>query len=86
MSEQKFPSFTKQAKNLANLAKDVATNFIDNGEVFASKTIQNERLDLCKNCDWYDSKESRCKHCGCFMEQKVKYAASTCPIFKWDKV
>ena len=86
ITEQKFPSFKQQTKNLVNRAKGVAANFVENGEVFVSKNIQNERLNICKSCDWYDTAEFRCKHCGCYMEQKVKFAASSCPIFKWDKV
>lgn len=43
--------------------------------------IENNRLKICKKCDFFFS--GICKKCGCFMDLKVKLKDSACPINKW---
>jgi hypothetical protein len=44
----------------------------------------NERLEICKACEEYDSDTSRCKKCGCFMKAKTMWPSSKCPLDKWS--
>jgi hypothetical protein len=42
------------------------------------------RLDICKACPELIKATHQCKKCGCIMNLKVKLAAASCPIGKWD--
>jgi hypothetical protein len=41
------------------------------------------RLDICKQCPFFDAKTVRCKKCGCFMRLKSTLQKAKCPIGKW---
>ena len=80
---EQYPNFFEQIKNLSTLAGGVAKDFVEGEEVFASEEKQKNRMELCENCEYYDSNQKRCKLCGCFMEAKVKFLRSSCPALKW---
>lgn len=42
-----------------------------------------ERLNICKECDRYNTLLKTCKECKCFMPIKVNLAGENCPIGKW---
>ena len=48
-------------------------------------TLPEERMAICKTCDFFINKTTTCKKCGCFMILKTKILSSQCPIGKWDK-
>jgi hypothetical protein len=83
MSE--YPSLSEQAKNLTQFASNVAKDAITSGSLFVSKEVQQERLSICHECEYYDPNQERCKHCGCFLEQKTKFSSGSCPINKWEQ-
>lgn len=78
-----FPSLPEQGKNLAKFSFEVVKNTlsISPNPVLSTEEEQQQRLSICNECEYYTMK--RCMHCGCFMEQKVKFNISTCPINKW---
>jgi hypothetical protein len=78
-----FPSLPEQAKNLAKFSIEVVKNAVNvtSPPVLMTKEQQKQRLDICNQCEYYRMK--RCMHCGCFMENKVKFTISKCPIGKW---
>jgi len=78
----KFPSFYEQVKNLSKLASDVTKDFLDDKPILANKDVQENRLKICSDCD--HNHEGRCTLCGCWLENKVKFSSSHCPIMKWD--
>lgn len=78
----KFPSFYEQVKNLSKLASDVAKDVVNNESVLSSKQVQEERLKVCDTCN--HNYGGRCALCGCWLENKVKFSSSRCPIMKWD--
>lgn len=86
MSEEKqYPSIPQQGKNLAKFAWDVMKESIFNGTALhVSDEIYNERLDICKKCDWYDPEQNRCKECGCFLGEKARWSLDSCPVGKWS--
>jgi hypothetical protein len=76
----------------------VAGNFINAmkswqqaGRPVVSKTIWNERLAICRGCEWWQevakTKIARCKKCGC-SSAKLLLGTSKCPLNppKWDAV
>jgi len=80
-----YPSFQQQGKNLATFAFDLVKSSLRTGALFVSPEIKKERLDICKTCEWYDSEQVRCKHCGCMLEHKAGFALDSCPIQKWTE-
>jgi hypothetical protein len=49
------------------------------------KRIGEERLEICKKCEYIELDTLRCSQCGCFMEYKTKLPFSDCPLKKWDR-
>lgn len=50
-----------------------------------SEQVKQERLTICKSCDRYSSALRTCKECGCYMPAKAMFAATNCPINKWQE-
>lgn len=48
-----------------------------------TEEVQKTRFDICKGCPEFIHLTGNCKRCGCFMSQKTKLAAASCPIGKW---
>lgn len=51
----------------------------------ASDPIQEERLSICKSCEFYknESGEPSCGQCGCPLKTKISIAEESCPLKKW---
>lgn len=43
----------------------------------------DERMNICKQCEYLEQKAKKCQICGCFMEFKTKWPSASCPIGKW---
>ena len=54
----------------------------------ASDPIQEERLSICKSCEFYknESGEPSCGQCGCPLKQKISIAEESCPLQKWAAI
>jgi hypothetical protein len=88
MTDQpEYPSLVQQAKNLAKFTVDVVKDQVigseTNSVLYASDTVYEQRLEVCKGCEYYDVEQNRCKHCGCWLKYKAKFSAGQCPIGKW---
>ena len=83
MSE--YPTLPEQGKNLAKFAFDVIKNAMQTGALIVSEEIKEERLAICRSCEYYNEKQIRCKQCGCFLQHKASYALDSCPIGKWKE-
>ena len=86
MSDQEeFPSIDKQIGNLSKFAFEMITDVAVNHDlnVFVDEETQKERMDICKKCEHFAYRQMRCKKCGCWMEHKVKFSASSCPDDRW---
>ena len=82
MSEQ-FPSGKDQLKSITELIQNVILDAVKGNEVFVTDEVEKNRIDTCNSCDRFDTLSRRCRECGCFMDQKVPYAAASCPLNKW---
>jgi len=63
---------------LMDLTKDIFKGTVDR----ASLEEASRRLNICNACPDLSMLRA-CKHCGCFMDAKVKFEKSTCPVGKW---
>jgi hypothetical protein len=79
-----------QMPSVASMAKNVVHSVVQNVQsVAAGNTLKlsdqeaNNRLDICKSCDFFNSTQTRCNKCGCFMAVKTYLKAEKCPIGKW---
>lgn len=45
--------------------------------------IFNNRMEICRSCPLFNSKENRCNECGCFLNIKASWNSEKCPIDKW---
>lgn len=49
----------------------------------------NERMKICKTCDFFDAQNSQCLQCGCNLStkkeffNKLAWADQSCPLNKW---
>ena len=80
-----YPSLQEQGKNLARFTFEVLKEAFkgNNEKLFVNADVQKKRLDICKECPYFDGSQGRCKHCGCFLSHKVKFSLESCPIDKW---
>lgn len=81
MSE--FPSGADQLKSITQLIQNVIIDAVKGNDIFVNDEVEKHRIDTCNSCNRFDSESRRCKECGCFMDQKVSYSASECPLNKW---
>ena len=47
----------------------------------ASGQLYEERLSVCKQCDYLNA--GMCKACGCYVEMRAAMKARICPYGKW---
>ena len=86
MEKPEFPSLPEQGKNLAKFTFEVVKQVMSNNDsMFVSDDTREKRMDVCKQCEYYDSRQNRCRHCGCFLEHKVRFAIDSCPLDKWKE-
>ena len=45
----------------------------------------NKRLEICEECEFF-TRWRRCTKCGCFMGNKGRYKAASCPEGKWNAI
>ena len=50
-------------------------------DVKAEASLYEERLQICKSCDYL--REGMCGACGCYVELRAAVAAQSCPYEHW---
>ena len=53
---------------------------------FISKEDYNERLNICRSCEFLFKPTMTCKKCGCFMRIKASIGVMSCPVKKWNSI
>ena len=53
------------------------------GKINKVKKRVETRMDICKECDSYNSKFKLCNECDSFVPAKVLIKESFCPLSKW---
>lgn len=90
-ADGKLPPLVEQAFNALKAAAKVAQAVVTQQKVKVSKEEQTKRMDICKSCDFLDTKTKqgkerkspRCKKCGCVMKFKSMLETEHCPLKKW---
>lgn len=75
----------QRLKNLSETVTDSFGEIAKGNSVFVESATQQSRIDICKSCEYFNSKTTQCRHCGCFMSAKTKLKSGSCPIGKWGK-
>ncbi len=78
-----YPSKLQMAKNLGvSISRNIRS--VAAGHHFKITDDEaKKRLSICQSCEFFDSLQTRCKKCGCFMALKTYLKAERCPIGKW---
>lgn len=50
-------------------------------DIKADKALYQERLSVCKECDYLA--DGMCRACGCFVELRAAVAVNSCSYNKW---
>lgn len=82
--EHSYPSIPEQAQNLSKFVFEIIKKSMKGDALMVSDEVAEERLSICKQCEYYDGEQGRCKECGCFLEHKVKWSLDSCPLEKWS--
>ena len=94
VEEQKLPPASQMIRNLAVDHWRTLKSWLKGSQVITTQKEAERRWEICKQCPElkYDQtnpdtgkRDGRCTYCGCFMNVKVHYAVSECPIDKWKK-
>jgi hypothetical protein len=80
-----YPSLPEQGKNLASFAFEIVKKALRSEALIVSEEVKENRMQICRECDRYDSEQIRCKECGCMLEYKTTFALDSCPLKKWDE-
>ena len=56
-----------------------------NTKYLVPNEIVEQRLEICKSCDKFLPRLSRCNVCKCFMKIKARFKMFSCPENKWEK-
>lgn len=49
----------------------------------SNEDVVEQRLAICRSCEFFRPRVEQCKKCGCFMKLKTKLERAHCPIHKW---
>ncbi len=52
---------------------------------FVPNNVYNDRISICKSCEFFFSLTGNCKVCLCFMKIKARLAPMECPKKYWQK-
>lgn len=80
-----YPPVHKQASSLAKFTFEIIKKALRSEALLVSDQVYNERLSECHKCEYFDPEQTRCRQCGCFLEQKARFALDSCPVHKWDE-
>lgn len=50
-------------------------------DIKADTNLYEERLKICKNCDYLT--DGMCRACGCFVELRAAISSNSCSYDKW---
>jgi hypothetical protein len=53
--------------------------------MFVNKQVANERYQICKSCEHFNTLLKMCKKCSCIMPIKVTLSVTRCPEGKWGQ-
>lgn len=78
-----FGKLQEKLKAMSDASDKKFADIID--KIKVPSEIQEERFNICLQCDKLYKPSSSCKICGCFMKVKTTLPGAECPIKKWGK-
>ena len=85
--KKNYPSLTEQGKNLLRSIGRAIEYFLEESEkkgISVTPKVFEERISICKSCEYCDISQKRCRECGCFIPAKARIVTESCPLEKWD--
>lgn len=73
----------KRTAQLILELKEKATISLQDIHLLEDEVVFRERLSVCYQCEYYDTKKNKCNLCGCNLKMKAKIHLFHCPIKKW---
>lgn len=77
------PSLAKEASNLLGASLRITKAAIRGKKISVSASEISRRLEICRDCEFFESSSTRCLKCGCFLNLKTRLESEHCPIGKW---
>ena len=77
------PSLLTKAANLGKAALRVGTAIVCGEKVTVSDEEHDRRMDICRDCEFFNHERESCRHCGCNSIFKNRLATEHCPISRW---
>lgn len=71
-------------RSFAASIKDTAKRLLEDPTI-APRSVAQDRMAICKECEHYRNESQTCEMCGCFMPLKTASANMRCPIDKWEE-
>ena len=82
----KLPPLSAQIRNITNSAIKAGQALLQNKELLATEAQYDDRLNICKTCEYFRADINRCSKCGCKTQYKLKLKTESCPVNKWGKL
>ena len=60
-------------------------HLLDHDKVIQDQSIIDNRMSICRSCEFFIPMTQQCKKCGCVMTLKTKLENAGCPINKWSR-
>lgn len=79
-----FPPLFTQARNLLEQAIESGKDVLNGNPLLATPEKAKARFDICETCEFF--LKNRCLKCGCFMDKKIHFESSKCPMNKWGSL
>lgn len=81
--EIKYPPMVVQLSNACKAIARTAIASASGEKVRVSSEVLKLRMNICKECDFYDISKNKCKKCGCKVKYKARLMTEHCPIDTW---
>ena len=69
-------------KRLINFTNSIINHASNNFYQVNLPTFE-QRMSICKSCEKFNSTNTTCNECGCFLNIKASWASEKCPLDKW---
>lgn len=69
-------------KTFGESIKDTAKRLLKNPSI-VPRAVAEERMEVCRNCNYFKTKSQVCELCGCYLPLKTSMVSMKCPLDKW---
>lgn len=83
--DPKLPAVMAVARNATVAGARAAARLARHQPVLVEASRRDERLEICRACEWFRARDERCAHrrCGCYVRIKVRLTSERCPDGRW---